>query len=142
MVHAAKLDPRKPASVSLFAAATIEGRVFDEQGRPVPGAELEVIGTSTLGHPVQLSAAADGTPARQDGAGTEAQAAGGGDNLGVTQGRVPKIPLLPTLGDLTLGDGSALGASRGEPFRSGADGRFALRGVPPGSRSATCASSW
>ncbi|MGD8860176.1 MAG: carboxypeptidase regulatory-like domain-containing protein [Myxococcales bacterium] len=120
--------------IPMRQAAVISGRVLDEAGDPVAGAELEVIGTTDVGGPLQLSEAATrfqldllATRAPPDAVG----AVLAGDNLGVTRGPVPRVPLR---GSVAVGREAGDSAPGAAPvgLRTGADGRFEIPGVPPG----------
>lgn len=102
-------------AILLDRAATLSGVVLDEAGEPVAGAELEV-----LAEGVELAPAF---------AGGIALAAS--DNLGVTIGAVPKIPISGSGSPLTL-LGGALGGGAGLGWRSGPDGSFEIAPVAPG----------
>jgi hypothetical protein len=100
--------------IQLDRAATLSGVVLDEAGEPVRGAELEV-----LAEGVEL---ADGF------AGGIALASS--DNLGVTIGAVPKIPISGSAAPMTL-VGGAVGAGPGV-WETGPDGSFEITPVGPG----------
>ncbi len=121
-------DP--PLRMSLLRAGRIRGRVEDEAGRPVADAELEVVGQSSTGSRLRLQnaaplLAAKGDPARLGASRTRVVASQSLDNLGVTQGSVPAIPIVPG-----SGSGPQLGGSPG--FRTALNGEFELDGIPPG----------
>lgn len=120
-------DP--PLQVSLLRAGTIRGRVEDAQGRGVGDAELELIGQTTTGSKLRLQNAAPLMAAAGDPSqlrvNTPVLAGLSLDNLGVTQGAVPPIPLVPG-----TGSGPALGSSPG--FRTALTGEFELTGIPAG----------
>jgi protocatechuate 3,4-dioxygenase beta subunit len=111
---------------ALQRAAVLAGQVVDERGQAVSDVELEVTGTTERGLPVLVSpplAAAAAAP----GAGSPAMVALSptGDNLGVTTGAVPKIPLIALP--------SAWGAApRQQGFLTDAAGHFRIEGVPAG----------
>ncbi|MDH5671646.1 MAG: carboxypeptidase regulatory-like domain-containing protein [Myxococcales bacterium] len=148
---------------TLRQAGSLAGVVLDPDGEPVAGAELEVLGTTDVGSPLHLGPGADRF--RLDLFQTRRSEAVGEpgaplrDNLGVTYGPVPRIPLLPDsappLASPIVPAGSAVvaGAVAGEAeaavddrafgadpgvdalllsLRSGPDGRFHIAGLPPG----------
>jgi 5-hydroxyisourate hydrolase-like protein (transthyretin family) len=120
-------DP--PLRAALLRAGTIRGRVEDGLGRAVADAELELVGQTTTGSPLRLQnsaplMAAAGDPSQLR-ASTPVAAGLSLDNLGVTQGAVPPIPLTPT-----AAAGPAPGTAPG--FRTAVDGSFELSGIPAG----------
>jgi protocatechuate 3,4-dioxygenase beta subunit len=120
-------DP--PLRAALLRAGTIRGRVEDNLGRAVADAELELIGQTTTGSKLRLQnsaplMAAAGDPSQLR-ASTPIVAGLSLDNLGVTQGAVPPIPLTPT-----AVAGPAPGSSPG--FRTAVNGTFELSGIPAG----------
>jgi hypothetical protein len=100
--------------IQLDRAATLSGVVLDEAGDPVAGAELEVL--------------AEGIELADTFAGGIALAAG--DNLGVTVGAVPKIPISGSAVPMTL-VGGAVGAGAAI-WQTGPDGTFEIAPVGPG----------
>jgi protocatechuate 3,4-dioxygenase beta subunit len=151
-----------PLRVALRRAATIAGIVVDSRGEPVRGAQIEVAGTLESGAPVLPTGGAEAFRASlfalQLGGPQPLRSAG---ELGVTAGRVPPIPLVPSLVGTTgraaelggyagggahedapaepasLGGASgpgagAAGSGFARAFASGPDGRFRVTGVPPG----------
>jgi len=120
-------DP--PLQISLLRSGTIRGRVEDAQGRGVGDAELELIGQTTTGSKLRLQNAAPLMAAAGDPSqlrvSTPVLAGLSLDNLGVTQGAVPPIPLAPG-----TGSGPAPGTSPG--YRSALTGDFELTGIPAG----------
>lgn len=100
--------------IQLDRAATLRGTVVDEAGAPVRGAELEVL--------------AEGVELADTFAGGIALAAS--DNLGVTVGAVPKIPISGSAAPMTL-VGGAVGAGPGV-WQTGPDGSFEIAPVGPG----------
>ncbi|MFI5306166.1 MAG: collagen binding domain-containing protein, partial [Polyangiales bacterium] len=114
----------QPFELSLRRSARLAGQVVDERGAPVASAEIEVRGTAASGGPLRVS-----PPSADEGssAGTRNPStlvAPSLDNLGVTVGAVPPLPLfaLPQ----NAGAGGQLG------FVTDAAGRFAIEGVPAG----------
>jgi hypothetical protein len=107
----------------LRRAATLAGIVVDEDARPIADAELEVTGTTDTGARVQVSPLIE--PSVSPNRPAVSLVAPSGDNLGVTSGTVPKIPVLAL-------PGSGDQASAAPGFRSDATGRFQIEGVPPG----------
>ena len=101
--------------IQLDRAATLTGVVLDEAGEPVAGAELEVL--------------SEGMELAESFAGGIGLAAS--DNLGVTVGAVPKIPIAGGGSPLTLLGGSA-GGSSAVSWQTAADGTFEIRPVAPG----------
>ena len=120
-------DPITPRDegyeLPLRRSATLAGIVLDESAQPIADAELEVTGTTDTGVRVQVS------PVVEPGAMANRPAipivAPNGDNLGVTFGSVPKIPLLALPGVVSS-------AASAPGFRSDAGGLFRIEGVPPG----------
>jgi hypothetical protein len=100
--------------IQLDRAATLSGVVLDEAGDPVAGAELEVL--------------AEGVELADTFAGGIALAAS--DNLGVTVGAVPKIPIAGSAAPMTL-IGGAVGAGAAI-WQTGPDGTFEIAPVGPG----------
>jgi len=105
----------EPLLIQLDRAAALTGVVVDERGDPVAGADLELV--------------ADGAGSSDAFAGGIALAAT--DNLGVTVGAVPKIPIAGSASPLTLLGGSIDGADPGS-WRSEPDGSFRIAPVAPG----------
>jgi hypothetical protein len=120
-------DP--PLQISLLRAGTIRGRVEDARGRGVGDAELELVGQTTTGSKLRLQNAAPLMAAAGDPSqlrvSTPVLAGLSLDNLGVTQGAVPSIPVSPG-----TGSGPAPGSNPG--FRSALSGEFELTGIPAG----------
>jgi len=114
------LKPGGSARIELLRAAAISGKVEDSDGRPVALADLEIRGRSLTGDDVHMVGPVQEAPALDP---TLLSPGTSGDNLGVTNGGVPRLPLL------TLPDGAA-GASVG--FHTDEQGRFQLSGLPPG----------
>jgi hypothetical protein len=100
--------------IQLDRAATLSGVVLDEAGEPVAGAELELL--------------AEGAEIADSFAGGIGLAAG--DNLGVTLGAVPKIPLGGGGSPLTLLGGSGVGTVPAS-WKTAADGSFQITPVGP-----------
>lgn len=137
---------RGTARLRLRRAVTLSGRVLDPAGRPVVGADLEVVGTSR-GKPVRVGRAFGGgfgpAPLASSAAAGPGQHAGP-DNLGVVPGPVPRLPIVaPASAALGLNAqpaGSraggmpphAAGAAGSAGFTTDADGRFVLAGLPGG----------
>ncbi|HMI94549.1 MAG TPA: carboxypeptidase-like regulatory domain-containing protein, partial [Polyangiales bacterium] len=114
----------KPHVLSLLRAGSVSGVIVDETGQPVAGAEIELSGTAIDGSPLRVAAA------------TQLLAAGSrpppaGDNLGITEGPIPKVPLiaLPQGAPGALAT-DAVAAAAG--FVSDAAGVFSIEGVAPG----------
>lgn len=120
-------DP--PLQIALLRSGTIRGRVEDAQGRGVADAELELVGQTTTGSKLRLQNAAPLMAAAGDPSQLRSNAPMltglSLDNLGVTQGAVPPIPIVPG-----AGSGPAAGPSPG--FRSALTGEFELTGIPAG----------
>ncbi|HJK98275.1 MAG TPA: carboxypeptidase regulatory-like domain-containing protein, partial [Polyangiaceae bacterium LLY-WYZ-14_1] len=133
---------RRELAIGLLASATIEGRVVDPRGHPVPDARLEVVGTRADGVPVlhaaTLDPADEGGNAGEAPPGSEGRPGGslGGGELGVVPGLVPPLPVDATAsGDPTPGDARRPGVGPGavsQPLMTDEDGRFVLEDVPPG----------
>jgi large repetitive protein len=113
------LTPGNTAVIELLRAAAASGRVVDSDGRPVPRADIEVKGRSVTGHTVQMVGPVQEAAPLSD---PSARAAVSGDNLGVTTGAVPRVPVMPT----------SSGASGELGFHSDERGNFAIDGLPPG----------
>jgi hypothetical protein len=110
----------EPLELALLRAASIAGIVEDESGRALAGVEIEVSGRSETGYPVRMLG-----PINQQQLGPPLPDATG-DNLGVTTGSVPRVPLMPPDVGAPLPD---VGLAT---FRSDANGEFRLDGLPPG----------
>jgi len=118
-------DPGLKAHVlSLLRAGSVAGRIVDELGQPVAGAELELSGIAVDGSPLRVAAAAQLLAA-----GSRPPPAG--DNLGITEGPIPKVPLiaLPQGAPGAL-ESETVAAAAG--FVSDAVGAFRIEGVAPG----------
>lgn len=100
-----------PAPAPKTARATLVGDVFDENGWPVAGAQIVVVGEDALGAPI----AARGAPAFA----ARLEPAG---ELGILRGVVPFPPRQPT----TAGGGVLPGAVCDDK------GRFRIPDLPPG----------
>lgn len=109
--------------VVLLRTGTLSGRVVDERGFPIAGAELEVMGTDVTGMPVFVRA--QGEQVQQShfqwALETERTWIPAGE-LGVLLGPVPPIPLTQ----------SVSGSPTGARFVSDDKGRVSISGVPPG----------
>lgn len=121
--------PGGPAlPLALLRAGSISGQVLDDDGEPVPDANVVVRGTSITGTNVDLSASSAWAP--RDANASNSQQATGGENLGVMHGGIPAIPLAgPVTPDARA---SAEADTQAAAFRSDAKGQFQLNGVPPG----------
>ena len=113
------LTPGTPASLELLRAAAVSGKVVDASGRSVPRAELEVSGRSVTGFAVHMVGPVQEAPPDPS---LMPRGVPTGDNLGVTSGRLPKVPLAV----------GPLGASGQLGFQSDEDGEFQIDGLPPG----------
>ena len=114
------LTPGAPAQVELLRAAAVSGRVVDASGRAVARADLEISGRSVTGAPVHMVGPVQEAPLDPSllPRGTPA-----GDNLGVTSGRIPKVPLAGV---------GPLGALGQLGFHTDDAGEFHIDGLPPG----------
>jgi hypothetical protein len=110
--------------LSLLRAGSVAGSIVDELGQPVVGAEIELSGTAIDGSPLRVAA-----NAQQLALGSRPPPAG--DNLGIIEGPIPKVPLvaLPQ-GAPGPSDPAALAAAAS--FVSDAAGNFRIEGVAPG----------
>lgn len=130
-------NPRLELALEL--GAVIAGQVIDDTGRPVPEARIELMGRALGSHiadrDLESSRARDAIWNRLLGSlagkGVETGVAVA-PSLGVLQGPVPLVPGADTLGDFTGAEGLLPAAGRAEGFVTDAEGRFTLRGVPPG----------
>ena len=130
-----------PLKLRLRPGATLAGVVVDDTGRPVAGARLELVGRAvgsfiadrdpagvqtqqTLWN--QLLRAMSQTPA------VEPEPVEIPASLGVMTGPVPLVPGGDQLGDLTGGQGLAPAEGPAQGFVTDDQGRFRIRGVPPG----------
>jgi len=122
LVGASFVPGKSSQRITLSRSGTLEGVVVDEDGAPVAGAQLEVIGKTARGASIHVVG-----PALELGATSVPPPAT--DNLAVTRGPVPKVPLVPV--PVAVGDdpGALLG---GLGFLSEAGGRFRIEGVPAG----------
>ncbi len=113
----------------LERGATLSGKLIDDTGAPVKGALLEVMGSETDETPVLLSANTevfrDALFNAQMNGPTPVYPAG---ELGVTYGKVPRIPQTPVAIAHTSNEATPSDAR----FMSDAQGMFKLEGVPPG----------
>jgi protocatechuate 3,4-dioxygenase beta subunit len=107
--------------LNLLRAGSVRGSVVDEQGQPVAGAEIELVGTAVDGSPMRISSTAPVLTA-----GNRPPPAG--DNLGITEGPIPKVPLVA----LPAAAGGAPDTAAAVGFTSDARGQFQLTGVAPG----------
>jgi protocatechuate 3,4-dioxygenase beta subunit len=115
----------EPHEFALRRAAVLEGSVVDERGAAMAAVELEVTGTADTGGPLRVSA-----PPGEGGGPPDLTARvlpPAGDNLGVVQGRVPKVPLFAAPLDLAQDAPAARPA-----LVTDAAGRFRIEGVPAG----------
>lgn len=122
-------------------AGVLTGTVVDARGEPIAGAELEVLGTTDVGGALHMSPAAlrfqrdlFETRLFQHSVGQPGSGAIGAtaDNLGVTRGAVPKIPLIPGSG-IALADAASGSVEESMlALRSDERGAFRVEGVPPG----------
>jgi hypothetical protein len=117
--------PGESGDLELLRAIVVSGSVQDAEGRPVPQAELEVSGKSVTGLLVRMVG-----PVQDIAQPNAPDASIAMGSLGVTQGSVPRIPLLSLPASSSLA-GLAAPAADGS-FRSDERGRFRLEGLPPG----------
>lgn len=118
--------------VPLQQAATLAGIVVDHLDRPVAGALLEVVGRDVSGQPVHMTGPAHGLrPQLGEGGVTPT---GAGEALPVVPGPVPALPAstLTPFDQGAEGDLSPNATPIEIAFRTDAQGRFALEGIPPG----------
>jgi protocatechuate 3,4-dioxygenase beta subunit len=125
--------------LALERGAEISGVVLDDLGRPVADARLEVVGRARGSHvadrTTQMEETRDRLWAQALAPEAPAPAAGAAPGfLGVTSGPIPRVPTVDTPGDLSGVDLSApLTGARAEGLQTDAQGRFRVRGLPPGS---------
>jgi len=113
------LTPGTTATIELLRGAAASGKVVDSDGRPVARADIEVKGRSVTGQAVQMVGPIQEAAPLAD---ASTRTVAGSDNLGVTTGAVPRVPVMPT------GSGSS-----GElGFHSDERGEFRIDGLPPG----------
>jgi len=109
--------------IALDRAGTVRGRVIDERGFPIEGAEVQVVGTDVHGMPVFVRQTTQNVQSVHFQWALEAERrlipAG---ELGVMLGPVPPIPLTHRPVDALVS----------ATFTSGNRGRFQIEGVPPG----------
>lgn len=115
------LTPGATALIELLRGAAVSGRVVDSEGRPVARADIEVKGRSVTGQNVQMVGPIQEAPPLAD---SSTRAVASGDNLGVTSGGVPRVPVMPS--------GALSGASGELGFHSDERGNFYIDGLPPG----------
>jgi hypothetical protein len=113
--------PGTTLNVELLPAAAISGRVLDADDRPVSHADLEVSGRSITGSAVRMTGPIQEVSALAPALSLAVSA----DNLGVTAGQVPRVPVLG-------GADSWLGSLGGSGFQTDDQGNFRLEGLPPG----------
>lgn len=113
------LTPGTTATIELLRAAAASGKVVDSDGRPVARADIEVKGRSVTGQAVQMVGPIQEAAPLAD---ASTRTASGGDNLGVTTGALPRVPVMPT--------GAAASGELG--FHSDERGNFHIEGLPPG----------
>jgi protocatechuate 3,4-dioxygenase beta subunit len=112
------LTPGTNATIELLRGAAVSGKVVDSDGRPVARADIEVKGRSVTGQAVQMVGPIQEASPLTDSSRTEVS----GDNLGVTTGAVPRVPVMP----------GAAGSSAELGFHSDERGNFQIDGLPPG----------
>ncbi|HVZ34731.1 MAG TPA: carboxypeptidase regulatory-like domain-containing protein, partial [Polyangiaceae bacterium] len=100
--------------VALLRAGRVRGRVLDQQGMPVEGASLEIVGNDVHGHPIARRTLGDAL------------------DLGGSFAPPPLLIPLGELGVMPLPGALGNGAERGS-WVSDRDGNFRLDEVPPGS---------
>jgi protocatechuate 3,4-dioxygenase beta subunit len=115
------LTPGSNAVIELLRGAAVSGKIVDSDGRPVAHADIEVKGRSVTGQSVQMVGPIQEAPPLAD---SSTRAVAGGDNLGVTSGNVPRVPVMPA--------GTLSGASGELGFHSDERGSFYIDGLPPG----------
>ncbi len=120
-----------PHSFRLRRGATLSGQVVDEEGAPVTGAVIELGGTAKDGGPLLVGPP---LPGLDTGRLVGTRMLGTlpflpPDNLGVTRGAVPPIPIGPVA---PLPGGSAAVQSVSSGMVTDQQGRFRLQGVPAG----------
>jgi hypothetical protein len=110
--------------LSLLRAGSVSGVIVDEHGQPVANAEIELSGVAIDGSPMRVAA-----PAQLLAGSNRPPPAG--DNLGITEGPIPKVPLiaLPQSAPGALDTDAVLAAAG---FASDASGAFRIDGVAPG----------
>jgi hypothetical protein len=116
------LTPGATTVIELLRAAAASGRVVDSDGAPVARADIELKGRSVTGQSVQMVGPILEAPPLADSS-TRALSTSSADNLGVTVGAIPRVPVMP-------GSGGVSGAELG--FHSDERGNFRIDGVPPG----------
>ncbi|HZS39919.1 MAG TPA: carboxypeptidase-like regulatory domain-containing protein [Polyangia bacterium] len=107
-----------PLDVRLERGARLDGRVVDEQGRPVAGAQVEVAGEGEGGAPIALTAAASTDWPRRAPEAARVEPSG---ELGILRGPIPFPPPAPLTG-----------AAPPRAFLSDGRGAFHVPGVPAG----------
>jgi protocatechuate 3,4-dioxygenase beta subunit len=112
------------ADYALSKAAVLAGIVVDEQGAPVSGAALDVQGTNERGESIVVSPPVSESDASSPPPTVTARVPST-DNLGVTLGAVPKVPVI-ALPTVVGSSAPALG------FRTDGRGRFRIEGIPAG----------
>lgn len=123
----------EPLRIELEPAATLEGVVVDEEGRPVAGATIEVLGETADGQPVVLGT---GAGFRSSVFARQIQPLAMGETPGpleVVPGPVLPIPMAPSSeAPLSVVPPSATEIRVAASYVSDAEGRFRVSGVPPG----------
>jgi protocatechuate 3,4-dioxygenase beta subunit len=122
----------RTVTVVLDRAGVVEGRVVDARGRPIDGATIEIVGSTSTGAPI------DDDPVRRSFRRGQFDARLGGaqalipsGELGVVPGPVPAIPHGSESAGFSWNDvGSGVG--RAEPWVSRADGTFRAAPASPG----------
>lgn len=129
-INAREHESRAPLELALDPAATLAGVVLDEDGRPLEGATIEVIGDTAERQPIAIGPEAGFRASVFASHGSPLTVGPGA--LEVTEGPVPPIPLGPTEHALSPLPPSTEEIRARTGFVSDENGRFRVSGVPPG----------
>jgi len=123
---ALQIPSKYVTTVALERSATLRGVVQGEDGKPIVGATLEVIGQDASDRTLRLQGPSTPLPKRNA---QEDLPPLSIDSLGVTQGSIPPIPRAQNVTVESFYDRTVTDTA---PWISGAHGEFELQGLPAG----------